>query len=125
MTASYRQVLVGTMLMLGSCTLAGAANPSRAATPPQPLGEWTTLCNPAFKVSAMPNAWSFFPGQGSLVVTARLAIDFELLSPEVYTVNRDGDRAEGEFDLSGFDLMVMEAEVRHRRSGRVVQVLPG
>ena len=125
MKTDFRHVLAAMIIVLGLCALVGASDlESTAATPP-PLGEWSSECNAGFRLSAMPSAWEFFPDQSSLVVTVHPAIDFELLSPEVYTIEQDWDRAERVFDLTGFDFMVLEAEIRHLKTGRVVQVLPG
>ncbi|MEN8164844.1 MAG: endonuclease, partial [Acidobacteriota bacterium] len=125
MTAVVRHVVVGMMLVLGPCLGAAAPDLPLSAETPQPLGEWSTDCNPGFRLSAMPSAWSFFPGQESLVVTVRPAIDFERLSTDVYTVTRDHTSGERVFELTGFDFMVLEAEIRHRKTGRVVEVLSG
>lgn len=124
MKADFRQVLAAMMIVLGLCSVVGASDLSWAAIPPQPLGEWSTECNAGFKLSAMPSSWEFFPGQSSLVVTVHTAIDFELLSTEVYSGGQDSRQGETVFDLTGFDFMVLEAEIRYLKTGRVVQVLP-
>jgi len=90
----------------------------------QPLGEWSQNCNRGFLLSAMPSAWSVAPGQG-LTVTVRVAIDFEMLPKGVYEVFRDDRSGEKVFDLTGFEYMALEAEIRRRETGRVVRVLPG
>ncbi|RLE32048.1 MAG: hypothetical protein DRJ61_10430, partial [Acidobacteria bacterium] len=124
MKTLFRQVFAGMTFVLAPCLVAGAVDLVPSTTPP-PLGEWSKECNAGFKLSAMPSAWSFFPGQGSLVVKVRPAIDFELLSTDAYTVHRDRTGGERVFDLSGFDFMVLEAEIRQRGTGRVVRLLSG
>lgn len=113
------------MFVVAPCLVAGAGDLAPSATVPPPLGEWSKDCNPGFKLSAMPRVWSFSAGGAPLVITVRPAIDFEYLSTDAYTITRDRISGERVFDLSGFDFMVLEAEIRHRATGRVVKVLPG
>ncbi len=124
MTAASRRFVLGILLALGLCIPTAAVELSSVGVV-TPLKEWSTVCNPGFRLSAMPNAWSFVPGRQALVVTTRVAIDFEELPDDVYTVSINRDDGERFFDLKGFDFMALEAEIRSRATGRVIRILPG
>ena len=93
--------------------------------PVRPLGEWTKDCNRGFHLAAMPDAWSFAAGKEPLTVITWIAVDFERLPGEVYTFRRDRQTGERFFELTGYEFMALEAEIRSRATGQTVSVLPG
>ena len=123
MIAVSRCCCLTVVLGLGLCLPAFAVDLSPAASV-APLGEWSQDCNSGFLLSAMPSAWSMAPGQGLTVMT-RVAIDFEALPEDVYVVSRDDRSGERVYDLTGFEYMALEAEIRRLGTGRVIRVLPG
>ena len=44
-----------------------------------PLGEWSIGCTDAFRLAAMPSAWTFCPQHETLYVITHVAIDFDRL----------------------------------------------
>ncbi len=81
-----------------------------ASTAPS-LGEWTTECSPAFRVAAMPSAWTFDPSQGPLLVTARLAVDFEYLPAADWVLEPGADPADPSQRLTAYRDLVLEARI--------------
>jgi len=111
-------------LLPGILGAAPALKPNRQK--PSPLGKWSTQCNPAFMLAAMPDAWVFNPLQGSLQIVTHLAIDFEHLDKDQYVVARaEGGEHEGFYDLTGFNVMALVAEVRSMGRHRVLASIPG
>ncbi len=87
-----------------------AAGPLAAATPPS-LGEWSSECNPAFRVAAMPSAWTFNPAQGPLEVTARVAVDYPLLPAADWELEPGPSPDEPSARLTGYRDLLLEARV--------------
>ncbi len=120
--------LFSAVLILFVLSLAGPAGaaekPHRRSIPP--LGAWSFSCDPAFMLAAMPDAWVFNPKEGALHIITHVAIDFERLNKDDFVVAlEEGGDHDRFYDLTGYNVMALEADVRALGRRRILASIPG
>lgn len=113
------------LLVLSVAGAAGAAEKPHWRSIP-PLGVWSSSCDPAFMLAAMPDAWVFNPKEGALHIITHVAIDFERLTKDDYVVAlEEGGDHDRFYDLTGYNVMALEADVRALGRRRILASIPG
>ncbi len=118
-----------TILGVSAASVSHAADltpPSSQALPGHgaaPLGVWRADCSSGIRLSSMPNAWEVSQGQ-PVTIRTRLAVDFEKLTEDQYEVNvtPDGERV---YQLTGFTMVFLQADVRASGSAQPIATLSG
>ena len=109
------------LFLLGTTGPAAAAPPAGRAR--GPLGPWLDGCSAGFRLASMPSAWTVASGQPVKVFT-RLAVDFDGLPEDQYTVSVSPD-GEKSFRLVGYASGFLRAEVRAAGAAEPIAVLTG